>query len=122
MLKVCATIAITNMDAQKSHGTVLMINFMLQECVRIATLTTIIVKNVNKKMARKINSRKLKIKVNYKIKNKKIYDYKILDVPILPYYLLIFYLKYYLDLEKLFKHFYLPLKTLFDNCNKKINL
>lgn len=92
MLKVCATIAITNMDAQKSHGTVHMINFMLQECVKIATLTTIIVKNVNKKMVKKISLKKLKIKVNYKMKNQKIYDYKILDIPILPYYLFIYYL------------------------------
>lgn len=37
MQKVCATTVTTNMEEQRNHGIVLMINYMQQECAKIVT-------------------------------------------------------------------------------------
>lgn len=53
-----ATIAIINMEEIKSHGTVLMRNSMLVECVKIATSTCTIRKN-GKKLSTRIKKMNL---------------------------------------------------------------
>ena len=72
MLKECVTTAITNMAVLKSHGIVLMINFMLQVCVKIVTLITTIVKSDKKNNFKKMIIKKLKIKVFKRMKILKI--------------------------------------------------
>ena len=72
MLKECVTTAITNMAVLKSHGIVLIINFMLQVCVKIVTLITTIVKSGKKNNFKKMIIKKLKIKVFKRMKILKI--------------------------------------------------
>jgi hypothetical protein len=72
MLKECAATAITNMAVLKSHGIVLMINFMLQVCAKIVILITTIVKSGKKNNVKKMIIKKLKIKVFKKMKTLKI--------------------------------------------------
>ena len=55
MLKECAATAITNMAVLKSHGIVLMINFMLQVCAKIVILITTIVKSGKKNNVKKFH-------------------------------------------------------------------
>ena len=61
MQKECAITVITSMAEQKNLGIVLMISFMLMECVRIATLIPTIEKEGKKKMKKNMKMDKFKV-------------------------------------------------------------